>query len=193
MTETQTEGATPEAAPEKAPVTAPVADAVNESVSKLEAALEKEREARKAADKRAKENDAYRSKVEQLESANKSELERAVDAARKEGESSALQRANARLVSAEARAIAAGQQFRDATDAVRFLDLSDVSVSEDGSVDADALSKQLEQLAKDKPYLLKDNAPTRPTGDVGQGPRTPAAPEIQPGMSRIRAAYATKP
>lgn len=166
-------------------------DSPNPDVVRLQAALDKEREARKAADRRAKENDSFRTKAEQLESANKTEMERAVDAARKEGESAALQRANSRLVSAEARALAAQQQFRDATDAVRFLDLADVAVSDDGSVDTDALSKQLQQLAKDKPYLLAEARPTRPQGDVGQGPRGPATPEVEPGLGRLRAAYAT--
>jgi hypothetical protein len=164
----------------------------NPDVVKLQAALDKEREKFKAADKRAKELDSFRVKAEELESASKTELERAVDAARKEGESSALQRANSRLVSAEARALAAAQQFRDATDAVRFLDLAEVQVSDDGTVDTGSLAKQLEQLAKDKPYLLAEARPTRPQGDVGQGPRMPAAPEIQPGLGRLRAAYEAK-
>jgi hypothetical protein len=162
-------------------------------IVKLQAALEKEREARRAADKKAKENDTYRVKVEELEAASKSELERAVDVARKEGESSALQRANTRLVSYAAIALAAQQQFRDASDAVKFLDLTDITVADDGTVDSGSLTKQLEQLAKDKPYLLVDTRPTRPQGDVGQGPRPAVTPEVTPGMGRIRAAYASPP
>lgn len=162
-----------------------------EDFAKLQAALDKEREARKLADKRAKEGDGFRAKVEEIEAASKSEMERAVDAARKEGESAATQRANARLVSAEARALAAQAQFRDAGDAVRFLDLSDIEVAEDGSVDTASLNRQLEALAKDKPYLLAEEKPTRPSGDVGQGPREPNQPAVTPGMERLREAYAT--
>lgn len=141
----------------------------------------------------AKANAAAAKRLEELEAANKSELERAVDAARKEGESAAQQRANARLVAAEARAAAASKQFRDASDAVRFLDLSAVAVNDDGDVDADAIGKQLDQLAKEKPYLLNDPRPTRPQGDVGQGPRHPVAPEVTPGLGRLRAAYTNTP
>lgn len=160
-----------------------------DDIAKLQAALDKERDSRKAAEKRAKDNDSYRTKVEELEKANQSETERAVEAARREGEAAATTKGNARLVAAEARALAAASEFRDASVAVRLLDLSDIDVNDDG-VDTKAVQARLNQLATDNPYLLKDKAPIRPSGDVGQGPRTPTASEVAPGMSRIREAYA---
>lgn len=167
MSENTAEGVTPEETQQEATPEA------NPDVVKLQSALQKEREARKAADARAKEFEQYRVKVEKLEEASKTEMERAIDAARKEGAQSALQGANAKLVKAEARALAASSKFRDPTDAVAFLgDLGAIQVSPDGDVDTDSLKSALDALAKQKPYLLLDETPTRPTGDAGQGPRT---------------------
>jgi hypothetical protein len=120
----------------------------------------------------AKANSAAAKRLEELEAASKSDLERAVDAARKEGAQAATQTANARLVKAEARALAASAKFRDPSDAVAFLgDLSSVKVDSEGSVDTTALERALADLAKAKPYLLAEEPPTRPTGNPGQGPR----------------------
>lgn len=102
----------------------------------------------------------------------KTDLERAVDTARREGHESAMTAANQRLVRAEARAQAAAARFRDPSDAVAFLgDLSTVRVSPTGDVDTASLQAALTELATQKPYLLAEQAPTRPTGDAGQGPR----------------------
>jgi Cu/Zn superoxide dismutase len=88
-----------------------------------------------------------------------------------------MQAANRRLVQAEARALAASSKFRDPSDAVAFLgDLSKVPVDTDGRVDTKALTSRLNDLAKQKPYLLIEEKPTRPTGDAGQGPRQTAGP-----------------
>jgi hypothetical protein len=117
------------------------------------------------------------SEYDKIAEKSKTDLERAVDAARNEGAQTAMQKANARLVKAEARALAAANKFRDPSDAVAFLgDLSDVSVTDDGEVDAKKLSAALTELAKQKPYLLVEEKPTRPTGDAGQGPRAPGGP-----------------
>lgn len=168
MSEAQAEGVTPE---ENTPDAEP-----NPDVVKLQSALSKEREARKAADARAKEFESYRDKVAKLEEAGKSDLERAVEAARKEGAQTALQSVNQRLVRAEARALAAASKFRDPSDAVAFLgDLSAVRVSSEGDVDSDSLKTALTELAKQKPYLLVEEKPTRPQGDAGQGPREGSA------------------
>lgn len=110
--------------------------------------------------------------LDKVRQASKSEMEKAVDAARTEGASAAMQSANSRLVKAEARALAAAGQFRDPADAVAFLaDLSSINVSPDGDVDADRLKTALAELAKAKPYLLVEEKPKRPTGDAGQGVR----------------------
>lgn len=96
--------------------------------------------------------------------AAKSDQDKAVDAARKEGEKTATERSNARLVNAEVRAVAANLKFRDPHDAIAQLreQLGNVKVSDDGDVDADAVKKLLDELAKDKPYLV-DDGKSQPT------------------------------
>jgi hypothetical protein len=170
---------------------------VNLDLVKVQAALDKERELRKAAEKEAK---TRGSRLDELESAGKSDLEKAIDAARREAEAkadervtAAQQRVNARLVAAEVRAIAAEKQFRSPGVVSKLLDLTAIDVDEDGTVDAGAIVKQLDQLAKEHDYLLIDNGPKRPQGDVGQGPRTAVTPETTPGLGRLRAAYAASP
>lgn len=171
MSEQAPEGATPEVENDEGQQDS------QPDTSKLQSALEKEREARRSAEKRARDGDAARVRLEKLEEASKSELQRAVDAARQEGAQSAMQAANARLVRSEARALAAAAKFRDPSDAVAFLgDLDGVTVTESGDVDAKALSAALTDLAKQKPYLLAEDRPTRPQGDAGQGPRADGAP-----------------
>lgn len=114
---------------------------------------------------------AKAAKLEQIEAANATEQEKAVKAAREEGRAEAQQAANARIVASEARALAAAAKFRDPGDAVRFLDLSAVKVTDDGDVDQSALKSLLDDLAKEKDYLLvKDEAP-KPPPSFGGGPR----------------------
>ena len=105
---------------------------------------------------------------EALEAAKTAE-QKAVDAARQEGEQTATQKANARVVRAEARALAATAKFRDPSDAVKFLDLTQVAVGDDGEPDSKALNVLLDQLAKDKPYLVDDGKGGKPKPDPGQG------------------------
>jgi len=128
------------------------------------------------------------SEYDQLVEKSKTEQQKAVDAARKEGETSALERANTRLVRSEARALAAAAGFRDPADAVALINLAGVKVTNDGDVDADAIKTQLAEVAEKKAYLLKDTGPARPGGDAGQGPRGTAGPsnmnELIRGLGR---------
>lgn len=101
--------------------------------------------------------------------AAKTEAEKAVDAARKEGESTATERANARIVGAEARALAATEKFRNPAAAVKLLDLSGVTVGADGEVDADAIKTKLKALAESDPYLVDDGKKPAPKPDPTQG------------------------
>lgn len=156
-----------------------------EDVAKLQQALERERALRKDAEKRAKDGDAARSKLDELENASKTEVEKAVEAARREGAAQALAAANARLIASEARALAAQAKFRNAADAVPFLDLSEVRVAEDGTVDTAAISRQLDELAKAKPYLLAaEEGPRTPKPDPSQGGRSPGAASSSVGRGR---------
>lgn len=118
---------------------------------------------------------AAAAELNKVRDASRTDMERAVEAARKEGAQAATATANSRLVKAEARALAASAKFRDPSDAVAFLgDLSAVKVDAQGEVDTASLERALTDLAKAKPYLLAEEPPSRPTGDPGQGPRDSA-------------------
>ncbi len=116
-------------------------------------------------------------RLDELEAASASELEKAVKSARAEGESEATKRANSRLVAAEARALAAEAKFRNPGLAVKTVDLSSVSVGDDGDVDSTAIKKALDDLAKSDPYLVLNDDPPKPPPTFGGGPRpTPPRP-----------------
>jgi hypothetical protein len=120
-------------------------------------------------------------RLEEIEAANATDLERAVKAAREEGRAEVLSAANQRTLNAEARALAAAAKFRNPVLAVRAIDLGDVRVAEDGTVDAAAIKTRLAELASAEPYLVDDGTvtPGRPKPDDAQG---------QPGGNPDRAA-----
>jgi hypothetical protein len=160
---------TPEATP-AAEETAPTATVTAEDLAKLQTALDRERDLRKAAEKEAKEGRAAKAKVEEIEAASKPELERVRETAFKEGAAQALQQANSRLVAAEARALAAEAQFRSPATAVKLLDLSEVSVTDTGEVDTEAIKEALKRLGEDEPYLLAGtDSNTAPAAQAGIG------------------------
>lgn len=64
----------------------------------------------------------------------------------------ALSAANDRIKKAEVRA-AAATKLADPADALRFIDLSEIEVNDDGEVDATAISAALDDLIREKPYL----------------------------------------
>jgi hypothetical protein len=163
VTSTVPDGRPPEDDAGSAAVTA-------EDLAKVQAALDKERDLRKAAEKEAKEGRQYKAKIDEIESASKPELERAVQAARREAAAEATAKANSRLVTSEARALAAEARFRNPATAVRLLDLSEVSVTDSGEVDTDAIKSALSKLGEDEPYLLADESGrTPPARDAGIG------------------------
>lgn len=111
-------------------------------------------------------------RLEKIEAANRTELEKAVERAKGEGRTEALSAVNQRLVAAEVRALAAAAKFRDPTDAIAQLrdHLPTVGVGDDGSVDAAGVKSLLDDLAKAKPYLVADERTDR-FPDLGQGRR----------------------
>lgn len=177
----------PKATPGRVTTGGPTED----DIAKLQQALDRERALRKDADRAAKEGAAAKSRLDELEAESRTDLEREVAAARKEGAAQALAAATARIVASEARALAAAARFRDPGDAVRFLDLSEVAVTDDGVVDASDIGGKLEQLAKDKPYLIVEQVPPIPTpAQAGIGVGGESSRQVAPGMDRLRSAYA---
>lgn len=111
---------------------------------------------------------AAAARLADLEAQNASDIDRARAEAKREGATEVLGRANDRLRSAEARALAAELRFRNPSAAVRLIELADVTVSDSGDVDAAAIRARLEKLAADEAYLVDDGKP-RPKVDPGQG------------------------
>lgn len=133
-------------------------------------AIEAERQARRQAERRIGEMEKELTRIREN---GMSEQEKAVEAARREARAEATKAFNTRLLQAEVRATAAGK-LADPEDAIRFLDLDEFAVDDDGKTDQKAITKALDELVKAKPYLAA--SATRPTGDADQGARgAPAA------------------
>lgn len=111
---------------------------------------------------------AAKAELDRIQAESASEIDRARAEAKREGATEVMDKANERLKSAEARALAAELKFRNPSAAVRLIELGDVSVSEAGDVDAAAIRTRLERLAQDEAYLL-DDGKGRPKVDPGQG------------------------
>ncbi|MFR5302235.1 MAG: hypothetical protein ACLTGO_11285 [Bifidobacterium scardovii] len=72
----------------------------------------------------------------------------------------ALAAANQRILKAEVRAAASGK-LTDPSDALRYLDLSKFTVTDDGGVDSQAIAGAIGELLEQKPYLGKaEQAPS---------------------------------
>ncbi len=112
---------------------------------------------------------AAKTEYDKLLDAARTDQEKAVEAAKNEGRTEALTTANTRLLSAEARALAAEAKFASPALAVRALDLSDVKVNDDGSVDADAIKTKLKELADTGAFVLENGEKPKPKPDRAQG------------------------
>lgn len=99
------------------------------------------------------------SKLDEIETANATEQEKAVKTARDEATQAERERSNTVLVRAEARALAAEANFQDPRDAVAMLEaeghLKDIKVDDQGDVDTEALKAKIAEVADKKKYLLK--------------------------------------
>ena len=140
----------------------------------------------------AKTNAAAAKRLEEIEQANASDLEKAVRKAREEAIAEVQQAANSRLLSAEARALAAEAKFRNPGLAVKAIDLSGVKVSDDGTVDAKAVRALLADLAKDEPYLVDDGKAARPKPDDAQGRPQGQPSAAEQGREQARKRFGSK-
>jgi hypothetical protein len=77
----------------------------------------------------------------------------------------AVARANERIRKSEVRA-AAAKLLKDPADALLYIDLDQFEVSDDGEVDASAVTEAVEALVKSKPYLAAEGG----TGPVIHSP-----------------------
>ncbi|MEV6696233.1 hypothetical protein AB0M68_03595 [Streptomyces sp. NPDC051453] len=152
------------------------ADKLGDAGKKALEAMKSERAAaKKAAAAEKKRADELARKVADFEDRDKSELDKATSKAERLEEQAA--KATKRAVLAEVRA--AAKEFADAEDAAAFLDLT-AYTSDDGEIDTEAISADLEALLERKPHLRRAAAePPKAKGpkpDPGQGPRPPEPP-----------------
>ncbi|MFI1678834.1 hypothetical protein [Streptomyces sp. NPDC020607] len=158
-------------------------------------ALQAERDARAAAETRVKELEG---KLSRKPKDDKGEAGKAgegkgdpvpdAEAIKKELREELTAETNARLIRAEVKAAAAGK-LADPADAPKFIDLAKIKVGEDGDPDAKQIKKAIEDLLKEKPYLA---ANSQGWGDVGGGGHDTAPADVEPGLGRLRHAYATE-
>lgn len=119
----------------------------------LAAEVEKWKTLSRKNEQRARENLAAKKRLEELEAANSTELEKAVKAAREEERTTVARTFGHRVVRSEIRA-AAGTKFNDPADAVAYLTPElDSFLLDDGEVDTTAITRAVDKLLKDKPYL----------------------------------------
>lgn len=119
---------------------------------------------------------------------SKTEQQKAIDAARAEGAQEVTGKFTTRIVNADIRATAATLGFSDPQDAIAlFGDISKVEINDDGP-DAKAIKARLDEIAKDKPYLLKSSTDpkvvTKPRPVKGEE----SDADNKPGKSKAAAA-----
>jgi hypothetical protein len=139
------------------------------------AALAKERRARRDADKARKAAERKLAELEAKQSGSK-DGDGAPDAEqiRRDAEKDATAKANRKILAAEIRAAGAGK-MADPADALKYLDLTQFEVGDDGSVDAEDIAEAISDLIKRKPYLAAKATGFQGGGDGGarQGGRGP--------------------
>lgn len=144
-------------------------DALGDKGKKALDAMKAERNrVREEARQMREELEALKAQVEGREAEYKAEQEK------RAAEQAALDKANERILKAEVRAAAAGK-LSDPADALRFIDLSSLEVSDDGEVDADAIASAISDLITNKPYLAVQDG-KRFQGDADAGTRKEARP-----------------
>ena len=188
-------GSEPAPEPPPAPQPDPPADPPAEPEDKTDWKAE----ARKW-EQRSKENAAAKRRLDELEAATASDLEKAQKAA--DANAERAKAATQRAVAAEVKALADG--FRVRTDALMHLkDRGDLDrfVNDDGEIDTDAIGKELADVLKDRPDLAPATEPEPPAPPVklAQRPtqtlRPGAAPSEEPRAKTLAEAiqnhYAT--
>ena len=109
---------------------------------------------------------------------------------RADAERSATQKFEERIKRAEVRG-AARSLFKDPDDVLKFVDLSQIDVDENGDVDPDTITEALTDLLAKKPYLAKDSS-QRGKPRVPDVPADPANKTSTPlsHADRVKAAQA---
>lgn len=177
-TPSQTPAQTPAAGPKPEQTEAPATSADDQLGDAGKRALTDERSARKIAER---ERDELRTRVEELENASRSETEKAVANARKEGEAAAEARYQTRIRASEVRAALQKAGMADPDPVLGAAEFAALKVSDGG---VEGLEAAVSAFKTAHPSLFP---PTKPSGDIGQGPRgAPASADPGPGLARLR-------
>lgn len=139
--------------------------------SGLKKALAAERKARRESDK------ALKVLQQQLADKDKPADEQAIEAARREAREEAQSKANERIVRSELKAAATGKVKNPAL-ALKLIDTSEIDVSEDGDVDADAVNDAITTLLEEYPELAVDAAKFQGSADQGAKGRQTAPTQL---------------
>lgn len=136
---------------------------------------------------------AKASQFDQLAEQQKTDLEKAVDAAKAEGRAEVLSAANDRLLKSRIEALAA-RDLADPADAVRLLDLAQFKVGDDGQTDDAAIKSAIGELVKSKPYLAAQPSGFQGSGGGGpRGDRPGSVPQLtRADLSRMTSAQIVK-
>ncbi|RIH58697.1 hypothetical protein D3C59_33365 [Streptomyces sp. SHP22-7] len=94
------------------------------------------------------------------------------------------------LVEAQLEAAATGRLAK-AEDAVLFVGRDKIAeLAKDGKPDKAAITKAIDKVLEERPYLAAAEPPQ--WGDVGGGHRPGPSADVEPGLGRLRYAYATE-
>lgn len=132
---------------------APAGSAADDEATDWKAKFEAQQKVNKDLDKKVKADRDLRQKFEALEAklnGTEAEYQQAQEA--QAIKDAALAKANERVLNAELRVAAKGR-LADPADALKFLDLSEFEVGDDGSVDSQAIEAAIGDLVESKPYL----------------------------------------
>lgn len=133
-------------------------------------------------------------RLDEIEAANATDLEKAVKAADQAARADVTARTNKLLVGARIEAAAAHARFNDPADAVIQLHerIATVPVDANGNVDPAVVNQLVDDLAKAKPYLIQKD--TRPQPLPGQGLHTPSrTPGSDAGKAEAHKRFGTPP
>lgn len=131
-------------------------------------------------------------KLHEIEQANLSETEKAVAEAVAAKEAELKTFYAEKLAMSEATQIAQAKGFHDPSDAMTFVNLSELV--EDGALNTDALNEKLNDLSQSKPYLLatKNEEPAVPSQRRIKSGGTPVASEGDSFEAKLRALLSSR-
>lgn len=132
-----------------------------------EAALKAERARAATAEKTAK---ALQKQLDEIADANLNDVDRLAKGEYERGVSEATKAANERILKTEVRAAATGK-LTDPADALAYLDLTTLTVGDDGEVDTAAVVTAIDALLAEKPYLGSGATPPPAVPGVPTGAR----------------------